>query len=513
VKLLTIYILYKNAVKNDWLKTLNINFKLSMKPLNKKLSHIVLSCCIAYTLSGCTAPTAISESAKTIILPDKWQSSSTFVELPEIAAQEMKQTSNWLANFNDPVLNSLVANALKNNHGIQSNLMSLKIAKERVTVSQATDFPELTLNLNNSRRKLVNGQVTSFQTTADVSLQLSYEIDIWGKLSDEQRKTSLLLAAAALNFQQAQLSLVAKVSSAWFELIEAKQLLNLYKNRAENLSSNLATIQSSYRLGLSDALDVYLTQNNVSGELARVNAQKLIVITKTRVLELLLGQYPTGLLESSMSLPLLDHNVELGLPTQLLTRRPDLSAAWYNLLAVDAELAIAHKARFPRFSLSSSLSDNSNELSDLLSGNTLAWSLLGNVTSPLFNSGKLASMEEQARLSVVKQEHDYLTLVYQSFAQVQNNIDSGKALIQRNMHIKSAEQNALIAEKLAFNQYLRGLVSYTTVLEAQRRAFDAQTNVIQLTNLLLQNRIDLYLSLGGSATENNDNTNSQKAVE
>ena len=484
-----------------------------MKPPNKKLSHLVLCFCIAYTLFGCATPTAISESAKTINLPNKWQSSDALAQLPEVAVNEMKQTSNWLANFNDSALNNIVTSALNNNHGIQSSLMSLKTAQERVTVSQAIDFPELSLKLNNSRRKLVNGQLSSFQTTADVSLQLSYEIDIWGKLSDEQRKTSLLLAAAALNFQQAKLSLVAKVSGAWFELIEAKQLLNLYNNRAENLSSNLATIQSSYRLGLNDALDVYLTQNNVSSELARVNAQKLNVITKTRALELLLGQYPKGLLESSMSLPVLEHNVELGLPTQLLTRRPDLSAAWYSLLAADAELAIAHKARFPRFSSSSSLSDNSNELSDLLSGNALVWSLLGNVTSPLFNRGKLASLEEQARLSVVKQEHDYLTLVYQSFAQVKNNIDSGKTLIQRYKHFKSAEENALTAEKLAFNQYLRGLVSYTTVLEAQRRAFDAQTNVIQLTNLLLQNRIDLYLSLGGSATEKNDNTNSQQAVE
>jgi len=484
-----------------------------MKSPIKIFSHLALSCCIAYALFGCASPTALTENSKVIISPDKWLATSTFGDLPEIDPKKMKLTSNWLTNFNDPALSALVAVALKNNHSMQSSLMSLQIAKERVIVSHATDFPELSLKLDNSRRKLINNELTSFQTNADVSLQLSYEIDIWGKLSDEQHKTSLLLAAEELNFQQAQLSLVAKVSSAWFELIEAKQLLNLYNNRAKNLSSNLATIQSSYRLGLNDALDVYLTQNNVSSELARVNAQKFIVITKTRALELLLGRYPHGLIESSTTLPLLDHNVELGLPAQLLTRRPDLSAAWYNLLAVDAELAIAHKARFPRFSLSSSLSDNNNELSELLNGNALAWSFISNVTSPLFNNGKLASMEEQARLSVIKHEHDYLTLVYQSFAQVQNNIDNSKALTQRYMHFKNAEENALTAEKLAFNQYLRGLVSYTTVLEAQRRAFDAQTNVIQLTNLLLQSRIDLYLSLGGSATKTNDITNSQEAAE
>jgi len=414
---------------------------------------------------------------------------------------QLELPSNWLANFNDPILSQLINIAIKNNHSLQTSLLTLKIAEERVLQSHSSDLPTLSLDLSNSRRKTVNEIQSSLQTSADINIKLSYEVDIWGQLSDEKQQTSLLFAAEQENFQQVQTTLVANVSKAWFELIGSQQLLVLYSNRATNLSSNLATIESSYRLGLNDALDVYLTKNNVSSELARVSAQKQTVIKNKRALELLLGSYPSGLIDSPVALPLLTDQVDLGLPAQLLTGRSDIVASWYKLLAVDAGLAIAHKSRFPRFSLTSAIGDNSDELQSLLNGTALAWSLIGNLTSPLFNNGKLASLEEQARLSVIKQEHHYLKLVFEAFAQVHNNIDNEEALNQQFSHYQNAQQNALIAEKLSFNQYLKGLASYTTVLEAQRRSFDAQTKVIQLTNQRLQNRIDLYLSLGGSAFE------------
>ena len=338
--------------------------------------------------------------------------------------------------------------------GLSAEEKGLAIAKERIVVADASDLPELSLVLNQSRRKTVTN-TSSYNNTADINLRLSYELDLWGKLSDEQAKAQLNYASELAQYQQTELTLVADVSKAYFALVEAKSLLNLYQERAKNLQNNLEMIQSSYRLGLTDALDVYLTQNNVSSELARVAEQQQQVSDKSRVLELLLGEYPDANIASDVELMTLNTELHQGLPSDILTRRADIMSSWYDLLATDASLAIAHKQRFPEISLTATSGDSSNELGDLLDGGSLAWSLIGNLTMPLFNAGRLASLEEQARLAVVQKEQLYLQQVYQAFSDVENNLENANTLKKRFQHYKKAKDNAISAEKISFDQYLK----------------------------------------------------------
>ena len=317
------------------------------------------------------------------------------------------------------------------------------------------------------------------------------------KLSAQQKQSQLNYAAAQAKFNQQKVNVVTNVIKQWYNIVEANKLLELYKERSDNLTKNLEMIESSYKLGLGEALDVYLTKNTVTSELANVAQQTHAVKVATRKLELLLGEYPTGILESNANLLNIKRNIYVNSPSSILTQRQDIQASWFELLAVDSGLAVAHKQRFPSLSLSASTSDSSSELSNLLSGNALAWSLIGNITAPIFNGGRLASLEEQARLSVIKQEQTYLTNVYSAFAEVEDVLSNHSTLLKRYTLLEQAEMNALAAQKLSFDQYMRGIVTYTTVLEAERRAFDAQTSLIQIKNELIQNRADTFLVLGG----------------
>jgi outer membrane protein TolC len=176
--------------------------------------------------------------------------------------------------------------------------------------------------------------------------------------------------------------------------------------------------------------------------------------------------------------------------------------AWLNLLAADADLAASHKARFPSLSLVGSAGVASAEFSDLLDADLSVWSIAGGLTQPLFNAGRLEAIEEQAAARVRQAEQQYLDLVFRAFADVENSISRSVSLRERYESFLDAETNSGAALELALEQYQRGLVPYTTVLESQRQAFDAETTVVQLRNLLLQNRISLYLALGGEfATE------------
>lgn len=447
-------------------------------------------------LSACSTPSGLSDNkAKNSLkdnMPAQWQA-----QAPQ-ANPVSAVSDNWIKSFGDQALEHMIAHALTHNFQLNAERYNVQLAKARLKVSMTTDFPELSLSLDNARRKQVLDTTTNYQTSADVSIDLRYELDLWGKLSDQQNQDRLNYAAAQANFQESKLNIVANISKAWFDFIQAQQLLNLYQERAENLQRNLAMIQSSYQLGLNDALDVYLTKNSVNQELARFAEQQQTLQSTSRALELLLGNYPLAKQVTKQSLPVINDEIALGLPAQLLTRRTDIQADWLALLALDAGLAVAHKQRFPSFNLNASVSDSADELSDLLNGGALAWSLIGSITSPLFNAGRLESLEHQARLTVEQKEQEYLQQVYQAFAEVENSISERDSLNQRYAYYVTAQENALAAEKLSFDQYLRGLVTYTTVLESQRRSFDAQTTVIQLTNQLLQNRVEIYRALGGN---------------
>ena len=458
-----------------------------------KASNILVMS-IALLVGACSTPTGMSFQKSSRLtehnVPNKWQENIASTENDIIA-------TNWVKSFKDNDLDEIISYALQNNYALDADKIGVALAKERLNISAATDFPELSLSLANSRNKQVSNNVTTYQNSADLSLDLSYEIDLWGKLSDQQNQDRLSYAAAQASYQHSKLTLVADISKAWFNLTQAQQLLTLYHERAENLQRNLLMIQSSYQLGLNDALDVYLTKNTVNQELARVAQQQQALKVSSRALELLVGDYPLAKKVSEQNLPFIADEIKLGLPAQLLTRRADIQASWLSLLALDAGLAIAHKQRFPSFNLNASVGDNASELTNLLNGGALAWSLMGSITSPLFNAGRLESLETQAKLTVVQNEKLYLQQVYQAFADVENSVSERESLNQQYNFYLKAQENALAAEKLSFDQYLRGLVTYTTVLEAQRRSFDAQTTVIQLTNELLQNRIEIYLALGG----------------
>jgi len=168
------------------------------------------------------------------------------------------------------------------------------------------------------------------------------------------------------------------------------------------------------------------------------------------------------------------------------------------LLAADADLAVAQKNRFPSISLSGSLSDSSSELDDLVNGGPLAWSLAGSLTQPRFQGGRLKAAEESSRARVAELEQNYLNTLFSAFADVEVTLNQAQALSSRYESLKESEETALVSYELSAEQYQRGLVEYTTLLESQRRAFDASASLIQLQYQMLQNRISLYLALGGS---------------
>jgi len=439
-------------------------------------------------LLACSSTSAVDEKLKDLPLPQNWHDSK----------QALAVEHNWLSQLDNPQVHQLVKKALAANHQFAMQAYALEISQQQLIISGSQLWPELDLAFRSGRNK--NNQTGSYANSNSVNLNLSYEVDIWGKLSDADRLSNYNYLAQKASFEQNKQQLVVKVLTTWFSVIEAEKLLTLYRSRVENSQQNLAIIEAGYRSGLTAALDVYLTRNDLNSELTRVSEQETVKTKLIRQLERLIGEYPKGELLVNANLPLLTNDIPVGLPSELISRKPELKASWYQLLSQDAGLAYAHKQRFPSIVLSGSVGDDNADIGELLSGSSLAWSLLGSVSAPIFNAGRLQANEEKARLELKQGEQLYLDTLYGAFSDVENAITTEQSLKQRYYTMLAAQENAKVASTLSFEQYQSGLVSYTTVLDAQKRSFEAQTTLIKIKNQLIANRINLHFSLGGDFT-------------
>ena len=439
-------------------------------------------------LSGCASDLNSSQRMQVSNnMPQQWQQ--------EASSSVLKVQEQWLTQLQNPTLNKFVQQALKNNQQLLQTSYDVEIQKQQLIVSGAALWPSLDLSTRTSRSK--DNRPVSYDNASSASLNLTYEVDLWGKLSDAKREANLNYLAQQARFEQAKQQLVADVVTGWFDVVTAQQLLDLFKRREANSQQNLDIIEAGYRQGINEALDVYLARNELNNERSRIATQKASLSASARVLERLLGEYPKGAITASSDLPVINTDIPLGLPSELITRKPTLRASWYELLAADASLAYAHKQRFPSLDLTASLSDSTDRESDLFSPSSLAWSLLGSISAPLFEGGRLKANEEIARLNTQKQEQLYLQTLYDAFGDVENAISQQQSLKAQYTSTLEAQENALAAEQLSFEQYQSGLVTYTTVLDAQDRSFDAQSSLIDIKNQLIANRINLHIALGG----------------
>ena len=409
----------------------------------------------------------------------------------------------WLKDIPSTQLKALVKEALRRNHDLKAAAARMRAARARSVIEGADRFPQISADQDASRALTVDQQ-DQRQRSNDFSLglDLSWEIDLWGRLRDSTNAANRDALASEADFNAARLSLAANTAQAWFNAVETELQLKLTRDTLKSFKDNLDVIQRAFDAGIDDnggdiALDLRLARANVS---TAENEQALAERNRdqaARSLETLLGRYPANITKIGKSLPSLRRKVPAGLPSELLLRRPDLIAAEQRLLAQGLRVSAAKKAFLPSFNLTARGGTSTREFSDLLSADRLVASIAGGLSQPITQGKRL-----KGNLALSEADREEALQIYaqaslEAFREVETTLAAERYLAAQETALVSAAKESDAAEELAVQQYGRGLVDIITVLDSQRRAFDASRSLIAIRNERLQNRIDLYLALGG----------------
>lgn len=461
-----------------------------------------VSLIILVLLAGCRMPKfqPLREGGADLEVPAVWTGGG--------GENQGEVTFGWLAELNDPELEALVAEAIEHNRDLLAAAARLRVVHEGTLIARAGRLPSVTASGSASQAKFRSentaGDLQPFVTadSARLFLSASWEIDLWGRLADLHHAAIEDYQAQMADYRGARLSLAANTVSAWLNLITAVQQVELARETLASFEKNYRITERNYRAGdpTTSSLAVNFGRNQVASAERGLIARELGRDEAKRSLEVLLGRYPAAAIEGRAALPTLTRRVPAGLPSELLMRRPDLAAAAADLRAAADRASAAHKDHLPSIALTGGGSTSAASL-DLLKlirdPSSIALNVASSLTQPVYRGGALKA---RARQSVARQEAAIATfssIALRAFREVESALAAERSMAAQEAFLTTERQVATLAESQALREYSQGLVDILSVLEAQRRAFNARNAMISLRNQRLQNRIDLYLALGG----------------
>lgn len=413
----------------------------------------------------------------------------------------------WWEGFGDAGLNEVVRVALVGNRDLRQAGHRLERAMAEARIAGADLWPQVDMSWASVRQQqnfvglpipgADGGVLTTRFNSHALSFNLSWEVDIWGRIRAGKRAAGSDAQAAAWELRGAQLSLAGSVVKGWWRVAEARRQWELAGMSSTNLEQTASWIGNRYDRGLREALDLRLARSGAATARAVVLQREREHRLAVRQLEVLLGRYPTGTMPVPGGLPEPGEEVPAGLPVELLERRPDLRALGETVRAERARLKQSRAAMLPRIALTGSGGRTSSDVGDLLSNNFNVWSLAGNLAQPLFEGGRLRAGVARARARMAEMEERYVGTVLQALAEVENALEGEGSLQEREAALGEAAREGEAARRLAEDRYARGLEPYLTLLEAQRRAWDAESQWLAVRRLRLDNRVELHLALGG----------------
>ncbi len=463
-------------------------------------ARLALALASAFALGACTAlaPDQKADapmSAQYLEAPPGWMAA---------APADTLARGPWWSLFGDPVLDQLAPQVAVSNQNVAAAAAAVEESRAAVREQRAAFFPTLSLDVG-ATRSGTGGHSSSSASTGSsngtrfsLGLGASWEPDLWGRIANTVSAASASAQATEADLANATLSAQTTFAVDYLSVREADAEIVTLQTTIAGYERALQITQNRYNAAIaqkSDVLQAQTTLANAQADLAQLQQQRAQLFHAMAVLA---GQPP-----ATFKLPAGDWHstavpaVPVGVPSELLQRRPDIAAAERRVAAANANIGVARAAYFPSLTLSGNASQGATKLADLFSASSFAWSLGASLAETIFDGGARTARVDEARASWKQAVAQYRQTVLTAFSAVEDQLSAATSLQQQQALRQVASQAADQTEQEMQNRYKAGLVAYTDVVTAQASALSARRALMQVSLSRQTSAINMVAALGG----------------
>lgn len=410
----------------------------------------------------------------------------------------------WWEVFKDPVLQNLIRTAIEQNYDVQIAASRILQAQAQLGITRADQFPTISAGANvTNQRFSQSGPIPAFNVTqVEVGFSGAWTLDFWGQYRRATEAARANLLSSEWARQEVISTLVSNVAAAYFQLRELDLELEISKRTLSSRQESLKLTSLLETRGFNSMLDVRQSEQLVYTASTQVPDLERRIAQQENYLSTLLGKNP-GVIPRGLPLTEQPHAQEVpaGLPSSLLERRPDIRQSQANLIAANARIGVAKAAYFPQITLTGSAGFQSEELSDLFSGPAGIWSVVGALTQPIFEAGRIRS-----GVKLTEAENEEMLLTYKrtiqnAFRDVSDSLIAYGKNREFRIEQEKLKDAAKDSARLSNLRFKSGETNYLEVLTNETNYFSAELGLAQAQLNELLALVDVYWALGGGWEE------------
>ena len=431
-------------------------------------------------------------------LPENW------LENDALFQQVLPVDDQWWMVFEDATLDSLISLAVERNPSVLMAINRMDMAKANLGIARSAFYPTIDLNAGWTRQQssgnMGTGNPQGWNSNFQTSLDMSWQMDVFGNIRMKAKAQKENYAATREEYNAAMVSLCAQVAQTYFNLREMQQELDVLKRNAMSQEAVVKITEVRYNTGLVAKLDVAQAKSVYYSTLASIPSTESSIAQYMNTLAVLLGLYPQEVVETlSVPRPLPDYiePVGVGMPAQLLLRRPDVRAAERQVNAQASLLGAAKTDWFPSFFLNGSLGYSSQDLRDFTRKKSMTWSIAPSVKWTIFNGGERVNNIRLQRAQLDETINQFNNTVLTAVQEVENAMNAYKNSIKQIVACREMVNQGKEAFDLSLDLYKQGLSPFQNVLDAQRSLLTYENSLVKAKGYSLICLVQMYQALGG----------------
>ena len=442
----------------------------------------------------------------------KVETPNAYIYEPEKVAETAN--TEWWKQFNDPVLDQLIEDALANNRNVKIAVANVEQAAGVLRTTRSPLFPQIGYQADASRQRLSeNSAFASASSTANAAVPssgvpnpfsnletlatASWELDLWGRIRRQTEAARANLLATDAARRGVVLTLVAQVASSYIQLRGFDEQLEISKRTAGVYLESLKLFQLQFKYGQVSQLNVAQAESQYQTAAAQIPLIEQEIAVRENAISVLLGNNPGPIPRGKSILELTLPEVPASMPSQLLEQRPDLQQAEQQLIAANAQIGAAKALYFPTISLTGNFGLASDDLGNLFKGPSKVWSFGGSIIGPIFTGGSISGQVAQATAAQKAALESYELAIQSAFADVESSLVARQKLGEQ----VDAQEKLVHAlreyERLSKLQYDVGYVPYSTVLQAEQQLFPSELTLATTRAQLFTSLVGIYQATGG----------------